>query len=65
MTKIVFKSDLRPLFDVLKMPLGVLFHPTIVAYRESESSIYLEDQYAKTAIESLEESGLAIDVVQL
>jgi hypothetical protein len=47
------------------MPLGVLFHPTIVAYRESESSIYLEDQYAKTAIESLEESGLAIDVVQL
>jgi hypothetical protein len=65
MTKIVFKSDLSPLFDVLKMPLGVLFHPAIIAYRESESSIYLAEPYAKTAIARLEESGLPLNVVQV
>jgi hypothetical protein len=64
MTKIVFKSDLSPLFDVLKMPLGVLFHPAIIAYRESESSIYVADQYAPTAIARLEESCVPIQVVQ-
>lgn len=65
MTKIVFKSDLRPLFDVLRMPLGILFHPAIVAYRESERSIYVAEQYAQTAIARLEEAGLPINVVQL
>jgi hypothetical protein len=65
MTKIVFKSDLHPLFDVLKMPLGVLFHPAIIAYRESESSIYVADLYAETAVGRLEESGLPIEVVQI
>jgi hypothetical protein len=64
MTKIVFKSDRSPLFDVLKMPLGVLFHPAIIAYRESESSIYIADQYARTAIARLEESSVPIEVVQ-
>jgi hypothetical protein len=64
MTKIVFKSDLSPLFNVLKMPLGVLFHPTIIAYRESESSIYVADQYAPTAIARLEQSSVPIEVVQ-
>jgi hypothetical protein len=65
MTKIVFKSDLRPLFEVLKMPLGILFHPAIVAYRESERSIYVADPYAETAIARLEASGLPINVVQI
>ena len=64
MTKIVFKSDLSPLFDVLKMPLGVLFHPAIIAYRESESSIYVSDQYAASAIARLEESRVQIQVMQ-
>ena len=64
MIKIVFKTDLRPLFDVLKMPLGVLFHPAIIAYSESESLVYIADQYATTAIARLEESRVPIEVVQ-
>jgi hypothetical protein len=40
MTKIVLKSEAAPIFDFLRTPLRVLFHPAILAYHESRGLIY-------------------------
>jgi hypothetical protein len=65
MTKIVLSSETAaPVFEVLKTPLSVLLHPTIVAYHESQGVIYVADSYAELTTSRLTEAGIPIEVVR-
>jgi hypothetical protein len=64
MTKIVLKSEAAPVFEILKTHLGVLLHPGVIAYRESESTIYMADSHADLAVTRLTEAGVPIEVVK-
>jgi hypothetical protein len=65
MTKIVLKSEAAPVFDMLRTPLSVLLHPTIIAFHESERAIYIAEPYADLAVTRLTEAGVPIEVVKL
>ena len=65
MTKIVLKSEASRVFDVLKTPLNVLLYPSVIAYQESKSEIYLAEPYADLAVTRLSEAGVPIEVVKL
>jgi hypothetical protein len=66
MTKIVLKSEIAaPVFEVLKTALSVLLYPTVIAYQESESTIYVGESYADLTVCRLTEAGVPIDVVKV
>ena len=65
MTKIVLKSKAAPLFEVLRSPLGVLLHPSVLCYLESESAIYVGDPYADVTVGRLTQAGVPIEVVKV
>jgi hypothetical protein len=65
MTKIVLSSEAAaPIFEMLKTPLSVLLHPTVVAFHESQGAIYVADSYADLATSRLTEAGIPIEVVK-
>jgi hypothetical protein len=67
MTKIVLKSEVAaaPVFQVLKTPLSILLYPTVIAYQESESAIYVGERYADLTVCRLTEAGVPIQVVKV
>ena len=65
MTKIVLKSEMAPkLFDMLRTPFSVLFHPTVLAYHESAGTIYVADPYAELTVSRLTAAGMPVEVVK-
>ena len=52
------------MFEVLKTPLSVFLHPTIVAYHESQGAIYIAEPYADLTVNRLNEAGVAIEIVK-
>ncbi len=66
MTKIVVSpTAAAPVFEVLKTPLSVLLHPTIVAFHESRGALYVADLYADLTVNRLTEAGVAIEIVKV
>jgi hypothetical protein len=66
MTKIVLKSEAAAsVFQVLKTPLSVLLYPTVIAYAESEGTIYVADPYVEVTVSRLAEAGVPIEVVKI
>ena len=66
MTKIVLKSETAaPVFEIFKAPLGALFHPAVVAYHESQSTIYVADPYSERAVTVLTEAGIPVEVLKM
>ncbi len=66
MTKIILKSEAAAsMFEVLKTPLSVLLHPTIVAYHESRGAIYVADPYADLTVNRLTEAGIIMEIVKV
>ena len=66
MTKILLSSEAAaPIFEVLKTPLSVLLHPTIVAFHISRGLIYVADSYADLTTSRLTEAGIPIEVVKV
>ncbi len=64
MTKIILKSEAAPVFQFLRTPLAVLLHPTVLAYDESHSAIYIADPYVDVTVSRLTEAGMPIEVVK-
>jgi hypothetical protein len=64
MTKIILKSEAAPVFQFLRTPLAVLLHPTVLAYDESHSAIYIADPYADATVSRLTEAGMPIEVTK-
>lgn len=64
MTKIFLKSEAAPIFDMLRTPLSVLLHPTVIAFHESAGAIYVADPYAQIAVSRLTAAGFPIEVVK-
>jgi len=65
-TKIVLSSKAATaVFEVLKTPLSVLLHPTIVAFHESQGALYVADLYADLTVNRLTEAGFAIEIVKV
>lgn len=66
MTKIVISpTAAAPIFEVLKTPLSVLLHPTIVAYHESRGAIYVADPYGDLTVNRLTEAGVPFEIVKI
>ena len=66
MTKIVLSSEAAaPMFEVLRTPLRVLLHPALVAYHESQGTIYVADPCADLTVNRLTEAGVAIEIVKV
>jgi hypothetical protein len=66
MTKLVLSSEAAaPVFEMLKTPLSVLLHPTIVAFHESQGMLYVADSYAEVTTSRLTEAGIFIEVVKV
>ena len=64
MIKIILKSEADRVFQFLRTPLAVLLHPTILAYDESHSAIYVADPYADVTVSRLTEAGMPIEVLK-
>jgi len=64
MTKIFLGSSATAVFEMLKTPLGVLLHPTVIAFRESRGLIYVPDLYADDVIGHLEGAGMLASLVR-
>jgi hypothetical protein len=63
MTKILLKSESVRVFDLLRTPLSVLFHPHVIAYHESRNLIYVADPYGALTVSRLTEAGVALEVL--
>jgi len=57
MTKIVLKTDAAALFELLKTPMGILLHPVVIAFQESERLVYVADRYATAIMSRLTEAA--------
>jgi hypothetical protein len=62
--KIALKSEASLVFEMLRPPLSVLLHPSVIAYQESTNEIYLADPYAELTFSRLTEAVMPLEVVK-